>query len=95
MPEPREVQISHMQWKVARAVLADGATDEAAGKRLFIAMDTVKTHLRKLYRRTQVGSRTELAIKVWSGQLDLINPAGHSLLTELEVFLRRQELEAV
>lgn len=77
-----------MQWKVARAILSDGASNEVAARRLFVAEDTIKTHVKTIYQRAKVATRLELAIQVWSGQLDLINPAGLSLRTELEVVLQ-------
>jgi DNA-binding NarL/FixJ family response regulator len=40
-------------------LLADGLTNEEVGKRLFIAPDTVRTHVRKAMRRLDADTRTQ------------------------------------
>jgi DNA-binding NarL/FixJ family response regulator len=40
-------------------LLADGHTNEEIGKRLFIAPDTVRTHIRKAMRKLEADTRTQ------------------------------------
>ena len=63
--------VTDAEYRVARAVLFDGATDETAARRLFTTHWTVKTHLRRLYLKTGVHTRTALAVAVWSGQVQI------------------------
>ncbi len=44
-------------------LLADGHTNEAAGKKLFIASDTVRTHVRKAMRKLEADTRTQAVAK--------------------------------
>lgn len=46
----RETQILQM--------VAGGASNAAIGERLFVAEETVKTHLRRIFRKLGVGNRT-------------------------------------
>lgn len=91
MPKQREVQISRARWRVARAVLADGATDKVAADRLDLSPATTKQHMKELYAELGVAGRTQLAIQVWSGQLDLLDPRGESMIAALEEYLERLE----
>jgi len=44
-------------------LLADGHTNEEVGKRLFIAADTVRTHVRKAMRKLEADTRTQAVAK--------------------------------
>lgn len=94
MPRQREVHIGAAQWVALRAVLADGATNQVAADRLDLSIDTVKQHVRDVFALTGVAGRTELAVKVWSGQLDLINPKRESMILALEEYLEHQDQAA-
>jgi LuxR family maltose regulon positive regulatory protein len=48
---PRELEILHL--------LADGLSNREISERLFLALDTVKGHNRRIYDKLQVQSRTE------------------------------------
>ena len=50
---PQELQVA--------LVVAQGATNREAGARLFLSPKTIETHLRRIYRKLNVRSRTELA----------------------------------
>lgn len=45
------------------ALLADGFRYREIGERLFISLDTVRTHIRHIYEKMQVRSRTEATLK--------------------------------
>jgi len=45
------------------ALVAEGFTNTAIGSRLFISDKTVKTHLRNVYEKLNVGSRTEAVVR--------------------------------
>lgn len=80
MPKRREVKVTDQQWNVARALLVDGAADEVVASRMWVAVSTVRTHLKALYAATGTANRTELAIEIWSGDLDLFCDAHGSIL---------------
>ena len=44
-------------------LLADGNTNEEVGKKLFIAPDTVRTHVRKAMRKLEADTRTQAVAK--------------------------------
>lgn len=48
-------------------LVASGFTDKEIAGRLFVAPETVRWHLKHCYRKLQVRSRTEAAMKVWMG----------------------------
>jgi len=48
---PREVEVLHL--------IAQGLSNREIGERLFLALDTVKGHNRRIYEKLQVQSRTE------------------------------------
>ena len=56
----RGVALSSREREVLRCVV-DGASNDEIGARLGISSRTVESHLRRLFERHDVGSRTELA----------------------------------
>lgn len=73
LPEPRLVLFSHAQFVVARAFLFDGASNRTVAKRCFITEDTVKSHMKSIMRKVGVSDRTEAAVLVWSGEVDIVH----------------------
>jgi DNA-binding CsgD family transcriptional regulator len=53
-------ELTPMEDRVARAV-ADGATNREAAAALFLSQRTIEFHLRNVYRKLDLRSRTELA----------------------------------
>jgi len=49
--------------------LVDGKTYETIALELFISVETVRTHIKKLYRVLQVNNKTEAIIKYMRGQI--------------------------
>jgi len=53
---PKEKEVLH--------VLSKGATNIQIAKQLNLSVNTVKTHLKHMYKKCNVNSRTELIIKL-------------------------------
>jgi DNA-binding CsgD family transcriptional regulator len=79
LPPPRRtIYVSYRQYTILRAMLFDGASNKEIGHRLFIAEDTVKTHMRRVFARLRVRDRLAAAVMIWSGEVDVIyEPMGH------------------
>ncbi|HEY8903774.1 MAG TPA: response regulator transcription factor [Chthoniobacterales bacterium] len=60
-------RLSSKETEVLRC-LVDGDSYKGVGERLDIKMDTVRTHIRRIYRKLQVNSRTEAVVKYVSAQ---------------------------
>jgi len=56
--DPGPGLLSHRELEVLQLV-ADGLSNEAIGERLFVALDTVKGHNRRIFEKLQVSRRTE------------------------------------
>lgn len=56
------LNLSPREEEILRAV-AQGSRDKEIAERLFISVDTVHTHLRRIYEKLQVRSRTEAVVK--------------------------------
>lgn len=66
-----ECPVSYAEWRVAKQLLADGASNARIAIRLSCAEDTVKSHLRKLLQRTGTRTRTEFVVAVLGGEIRL------------------------
>lgn len=74
-PRAATVRLTSRELEVVRLV-ADGRSNDEVGAELGISTKTVETHLARLFERTGVGSRTELATRaVREGWLD-VPPSG-------------------
>jgi DNA-binding NarL/FixJ family response regulator len=60
-----------MEDRVARAV-ADGATNREAASSLFLSERTIEFHLRNVYRKLDLRSRTDLAAAL--ATIDTVTP---------------------
>ena len=68
----RDVVITAAQANVLRELIDDGGTNRQIGRRLGLAEDTIKTHMKGLLAAAKVPDRTALAVGVATG---LIRPA--------------------
>lgn len=59
---PIDVSLTSQEEKVAELMIADKTNKEIATE-LFISLNTVKTHIRNLYSKLEVGNRTEFVEK--------------------------------
>lgn len=67
---PPAVAITARQADVL-ALLCLGQSNEEIGRRLFITVDSVKTHLTRLYRRLGARDRTHAVVLACTGQVDI------------------------
>jgi LuxR family transcriptional regulator, maltose regulon positive regulatory protein len=60
LPAPRPLiePLSHREAEILQ-LIAEGLSNQAIGKRLFLALDTVKGHNRRIFEKLQVQRRTE------------------------------------
>jgi DNA-binding NarL/FixJ family response regulator len=71
-PDPASANLTQRERVVLRAI-GDGLTNQDIGRELWISEETVKFHLKNLYRKLGVGSRAELVTRaregtvVWAG----------------------------
>lgn len=56
--------VTEREGDILRELLRDGATNEMIGRRLYITVDTVKTHMKRLMAKAGVHTRTELAVQI-------------------------------
>lgn len=68
----REVPVTRREYDVARELLRDGGTNVQIARKLYLSEDTVKTHVKSLFRRTGAATRTELIVAVFRGRLRMI-----------------------
>jgi DNA-binding NarL/FixJ family response regulator len=70
-PQARGARLSPRERDVVR-LLVDGRTNDEIGAALSIGVRTVETHLRRVFERFEVASRTELAARaIREGWLDI------------------------
>ena len=55
------------------ALLAQGATNREVATELYLSIDTVKTHVRKVFTKLGVGNRTQAAIIARDYGLEMVN----------------------
>jgi DNA-binding CsgD family transcriptional regulator len=65
-PDPVLALLTPAERRVAEAV-ADGRTNREAADHLFLSVKTVDFHLQSVYRKLEVRSRTELAVRLARG----------------------------
>ena len=58
LPEPLIDPLSQRELKILQ-LIAQGLSNREIGERLFLALDTIKGHNRKIFDKLQVQSRTE------------------------------------
>lgn len=73
------VRLTPGEFRVARAFLFDGCSNWTIARRLQRSEDTVKTHMKHLMHKVDVRYRSELAVRFWSGRVDLSSPTNPSM----------------
>lgn len=71
MTGPRSVALTPAQAEVVRELLYDGADSATIARRLGIPPLSVNGHIREVYKRTGLGSRTELVVAILRGRLTI------------------------
>lgn len=74
--------MTEREWDILVEMCKDGATNVEIGKRLYIAEDTVKHHVKHLLSKSGRSSRTALVVGVLRGEV--------SLACDAREFLRRK-----
>lgn len=67
-PQTRPEVLSERERDVLQA-LVDGLSDKQVAERLHLAHATARTHVRNIYRKLQINSRSELLTRAARGQL--------------------------
>jgi DNA-binding CsgD family transcriptional regulator len=62
-PAAEALPLTKQERQVA-AIVGRGATNREAAEQLFLSPKTIDFHLRNIYRKLQVRSRTELAVHI-------------------------------
>jgi DNA-binding NarL/FixJ family response regulator len=76
-PRAGQERVSPRELDVIRLVV-EGRSNDEVGAALGIGVKTVETHLRRLFERFSVASRTELAARALrEGWLDIPPAGGH------------------
>lgn len=71
---PRQVRLTWREIDVLRELLNDGPDNKILGKRLYLAEDTIKTHIRKILSKSRVSNRTALTVAVLRHQIIVVDP---------------------
>jgi DNA-binding CsgD family transcriptional regulator/tetratricopeptide (TPR) repeat protein len=72
-PRPRKDRVLTRSESRVAALVASGLTNKEVAGHLFTTVSTVEAHLTRIYRKTGVRSRTELARRVAAGELQLVD----------------------
>lgn len=71
----RVIVLPQRMLEVFFEVVEDGADNQTIAKRLFVSVDTVKTHLARVLKRADCRTRTELVARWYRGQITVIPPS--------------------
>lgn len=64
-----QVTFTYQQYRIVRELATDGADNETIARRLGIGVETVRSHLTAIYKKTGYRDRTELAVAVLHGDI--------------------------
>ncbi|MDF1513752.1 MAG: LuxR C-terminal-related transcriptional regulator [Anaerolineae bacterium] len=74
MPAEQGQPLSERELEIT-ALVAEGLTNREIAQRIFLSPNTVKVHLRNIFTKTSVSSRTELSmLAVQEGWVEITNP---------------------
>lgn len=69
-------ECSLREIEVLRGLMVDGADNRTVGRRVHVGEETIKTHMRRIYHKTGMPSRTALVLALARGDLVIRDPAG-------------------
>lgn len=67
----RTVKMAPRQYAVFQELIKDGPDNPVIAKRLFVSIDTVKTHVARILRATDCHTRAEVVARWYQGQIDV------------------------
>ena len=68
MPKPKKEELSERQKQIVQA-LVDGLSYKMIADKLNISLDTVRDHIKRIYRTLEVNSKIEVIKKVMDGEI--------------------------
>lgn len=92
-PDPILARLTSRQQEVAR-LAAGGRTNLEIGRALAITEDTVKKHLKDIFQRIEVTTRTELASKIRPGMPPRVVPSGLTRIGKIVITRGKPSTEA-
>lgn len=70
----RVVFCTQRQFDVVAELMKDGADNDTIRRRMFITEDTVKSHLKDVYRKAGTKDRTSLVVGILRGWIAIVPP---------------------
>lgn len=71
------IKLTVREMQVARLLVLEGLSNDMLGQRLFLSPDTIKTHLKRIFTKTDSIDRTQFVVRVWSCQIVIGDKNGH------------------
>jgi len=71
------ITLTEAEMRVARLLALEGLPNQQLARRLHVAEDTVKTHLKRIFAKTDSIDRTQFVVRVWSNQIVIGDKNGH------------------
>lgn len=80
--EPSYVRFTRRELSVLRELMKAGEPNDVIADRLFISLDTVKSHVRNILGKTEAANRTELALRLLRQEIIPTDPTGRVIRVE-------------
>jgi DNA-binding NarL/FixJ family response regulator len=75
-----QVCLSWAEIDVLGEFLKTGASNRELGKAMCLSEDTIKSHMKSIYRKTKAGYRGALAVQVLRGQIVICDTEGQPIV---------------